>query len=96
LALVLQLIQIDMFKIYPQILQISKNTDMRMLLNYPQGATRAPRFCPSGRPATPWGRWAKISPLFIPLWITRASPATIASFFVASTGDLDDDYLLPR
>jgi len=41
-----------------------------MLLSYPQSATRAPRFCPSGRPATPRGRWAKISPLFTPPWIT--------------------------
>jgi len=43
---------------------------MAMLLSYPQSATRTPRFCPSGRPATPMGRWAKISPLFTPPWIT--------------------------
>jgi hypothetical protein len=43
---------------------------MGMLLSYPQSATRAPRFCPSGRPATPGGRWAKISPPFTPPWIT--------------------------
>lgn len=43
---------------------------MVTLLSYPQSATRALRFCPSGRPATPRGRWAKISPLFSPPWIT--------------------------
>jgi hypothetical protein len=43
---------------------------MAMLLSYPQSATRAPRFCPSGRPAPPRGCWAKISPLFTPPWIT--------------------------
>lgn len=41
-----------------------------MLLSYPQSGTRAPRFCPSGRPATPGGSWAKISPPFTPPWIT--------------------------
>jgi len=38
--------------------------------SYPQGATIAPRFCPSGRPAPPKGGWAKISPLSTSLWIT--------------------------
>ena len=28
---------------------------MGTLLSYPQGATRAPRFCPSGHPAPPRG-----------------------------------------
>ena len=41
-----------------------------MLLSYPQSATRAPRFCPSGGPATPrWG-WVNVSLFFPPLWIT--------------------------
>jgi hypothetical protein len=53
---------------------------MGMLLSYPQGATRAPRFCPSGHPATIRGRWAKISPFFTPLWITRANHRSISLF----------------
>jgi hypothetical protein len=34
--------------------------------SYPQSATRTPRFYPSGRPAPPEGRWAKISPFSRP------------------------------
>jgi hypothetical protein len=53
-------------------------------LSYPQSATRTPRFCPSGRPAPPKGRWAKISPLFTPLWITphQALPSFRAVDFI--------------
>ena len=50
---------------------------MGMLLSYPQSATRAPRFCPSGRPATPGGRWAKISLPFTPPWITPPVAADV-------------------
>src|SRR5512136_3301216 len=38
--------------------------------SYPQSATIATKFCPSGPPSYTWGRWAKISPLSSPLWIT--------------------------
>jgi len=50
---------------------------MATRLSYPQSATRAPRFCPSGRPATPGGRWAKISPPFSPPWITPPEAADV-------------------
>jgi hypothetical protein len=52
---------------------------MAMLLSYPQSATRATRFCPSGRPATPSGRWAKISPPFTPPWITPQRPPDVSN-----------------
>ncbi len=61
---------------------------MSVLVSYPQGATIAPRFCPfrqsrirlwrTGRPATPRGRWAKISSLSTPLWITQTNHRCIS------------------
>jgi|GEM_PF-160074 len=56
------------------------------LLSYPPSATRAPRFCPSGRPATPGGRWAKISLPFTPPWITPQN-VTPGVNFVDFIGD---------
>ena len=39
--------------------------------SYPQSATIAARFCPWGPPSYTSERWAEISPLSSPLWITR-------------------------
>jgi len=63
---------------------------MAMLLSYPQSATRAPRFCPSGPPRHTVGRWAKISPLFTPPWITPQG-----SLPSLRTIDFVDDFSYP-
>jgi hypothetical protein len=72
--------------------QKSKRHGYWIVVELSTGCYKNSEILPFGPPSSTWGRWAKISPLFTPLWITRASHCSIP-FSIASIGDPDDDYL---